>query len=114
MKFWIQSQAGRINAGRDEEALRLALPDLEVLSAMRRKWLQLCAVYLPSLWPARLGHGMLAVGERFLTKPVNSFCWPSLGCCQNLSGPPSLNQPQAKAKKASWPAAFPDRGHRSR
>ena len=72
----------------DEEALKLPSDDpprvmitglnrghyedlagLEVVAAMRRKWPQLCVVYLASLWPVhpRLE---LAAGERFLKKPV--------------------------------------------
>jgi hypothetical protein len=38
---------------------------------LRRKWPALCAVYLAALWPVRLRRRMLAVGERFLTKPVH-------------------------------------------
>jgi DNA-binding response OmpR family regulator len=43
---------------------------LDMVSAMRRKWPQLCALYLAALWPAHLRDGKLAAGERFLTKPV--------------------------------------------
>jgi DNA-binding response OmpR family regulator len=54
-----------INRGHDED-----LTGLKVVSAMRRKWPQLCAVYLAALWPARLRREMLGARERFLTKPV--------------------------------------------
>jgi hypothetical protein len=37
---------------------------------MRRKWPQLCAIYLAALWPEPLRREMLGAGERFLTKPV--------------------------------------------
>jgi DNA-binding response OmpR family regulator len=72
----------------DEEALMLPLDDaprvvitglnrghyedltgLELIAAMRRQWPQLCVIYLASLWPVH-PHRELAVGERFLTKPV--------------------------------------------
>jgi DNA-binding response OmpR family regulator len=46
------------------------LTGLRVVSAMRRKWPQLCVIYLSALWPARLRRERLAAGERFLTKPV--------------------------------------------
>jgi DNA-binding response OmpR family regulator len=73
----------------DEEALKLPPEDaprvvitgmnrthdedlmgLKLVSAMRRKWPQVCAIYLAALWPARLPRGALAAGERFLAKPV--------------------------------------------
>jgi DNA-binding response OmpR family regulator len=54
-----------INRGHDED-----LTGLKVVSAMRRKWPQLCVVYLAALWPARLRREMLTARERFLTKPV--------------------------------------------
>jgi DNA-binding response OmpR family regulator len=54
-----------INRGHDED-----LTGLEVVAAMRRKWPQLCAVYLAALWPVRLRRETLAAGERFLAKPV--------------------------------------------
>jgi DNA-binding response OmpR family regulator len=54
-----------INRGHNED-----LGGLKVVSAMRRKWPQLCAVYLAALWPARLRREMLTARERFLTKPV--------------------------------------------
>ena len=41
-----------------------------MVSAMRRKWPQLCALYLAAVWPAHLRRRKLAAGERFLTKPV--------------------------------------------
>jgi DNA-binding response OmpR family regulator len=44
---------------------------LDMVSVMRRKWPQLCALYLAALWPAHLRQGKLAAGERFLTKPVH-------------------------------------------
>ena len=54
-----------INRGHNED-----LTGLQVVSVMRRKWPQLCAVYLAALWPARLRREMLTARERFLTKPV--------------------------------------------
>jgi DNA-binding NtrC family response regulator len=54
-----------INRGHDED-----LTGLKLVAAMRRKWPQLCAVYLAALWPARLRPEMLGTGERFLPKPV--------------------------------------------
>jgi DNA-binding response OmpR family regulator len=54
-----------INRGHNED-----LAGLKVVSTMRRKWPQLCAVYLAALWPARLRREMLTARERFLTKPV--------------------------------------------
>ena len=54
-----------INRGHNED-----LTGLKVVSAMHRKWPQLCVIYLSALWPARLRRKMLAAGERFLTKPV--------------------------------------------
>lgn len=54
-----------INRGHDED-----LTGFEVVSAIRRKWPQLCAVYLAALWPASLRREKLAASERFLTKPV--------------------------------------------
>ena len=54
-----------INRGHDED-----LKGLEVVAALRRKWPQLCAVYLAAVWPARLHREMLGDGERFLMKPV--------------------------------------------
>jgi CheY-like chemotaxis protein len=56
-----------INRGHTED-----LKGLQVVSAMRRKWPQLCVVYLAALWPARLRHEMLSARERFLTKPVGA------------------------------------------
>jgi len=55
-----------INRGHNED-----LTGLNVVSAMRRNWPQLCAVYLSALWPVRLRREMLAAGERFFTKPVH-------------------------------------------
>jgi len=46
------------------------LTGLKLVSAMRRKWPQVCAIYLAALWPARLPRQALAAGERFLAKPV--------------------------------------------
>ena len=46
------------------------LTGLKLVSAMRRKWPQVCAIYLAALWPARLPRRALAAGERFLAKPV--------------------------------------------
>ena len=46
------------------------LTGLKLVSAMRRKWPQFCAIYLAALWPARLPRRALAPGERFLSKPV--------------------------------------------
>jgi CheY-like chemotaxis protein len=55
-----------INRGHNED-----LTGLKVVSALRRKWPQLCVIYLAALWPACLRREMLAKGrERFLTKPV--------------------------------------------
>jgi DNA-binding response OmpR family regulator len=54
-----------INRGHNED-----LTGLKVVSAMRRKWPQLCAVYLAALWPASLRREMLTARERFLAKPV--------------------------------------------
>ena len=54
-----------LNRGHNED-----LAGLQVVSAMRRKWPQLCAIYLSALWPARLHPERLTAGERFLTKPV--------------------------------------------
>ena len=54
-----------INRGHNED-----LTGLAVVAAMRRKWPALCAVYLAALWPVHLRRGMLAAGERFLTKPA--------------------------------------------
>lgn len=54
-----------INRGHNED-----LRGLEMVSAMRRKWPQLCAVYLAALWPARLRREKLGARERFLAKPV--------------------------------------------
>jgi DNA-binding response OmpR family regulator len=73
----------------DEEALKLPPEDaprvvitgmnrthdedlmgLKLVSAMRRKWPQVCAIYLAALWPARLPRRGLGAGERFLAKPV--------------------------------------------
>jgi DNA-binding response OmpR family regulator len=54
-----------IHRGHNED-----LTGLEMVTALRRKWPQLCAVYLASLWPARLRREALAAGERFLQKPV--------------------------------------------
>ena len=45
------------------------LTGLELVADMRRKWPQLCVVYLASLWPVH-PRRELAAGERFLTKPV--------------------------------------------
>ena len=46
------------------------LTGLKLVSAMRRKWPHVCAIYLAALWPARLPRRALAAGERFLAKPV--------------------------------------------
>jgi hypothetical protein len=46
------------------------LRGLEMVSAMRRKWPHLCALYLAALWPSHLRCGKLTAGERFLTKPI--------------------------------------------
>jgi CheY-like chemotaxis protein len=55
-----------INRGHNED-----LTGLKVVSALRRKWPQLCVIYLAALWPACLRREMLAKeSERFLTKPV--------------------------------------------
>ena len=54
-----------INRGPNED-----MTGLKMVSAMRRKWPQLCALYLSALWPARLRPEMLTDGERLLTKPV--------------------------------------------
>jgi DNA-binding response OmpR family regulator len=54
-----------INRGHNED-----LTGLEVVSVMRRKWPQLCAIYLAALWPVHLRRETLAAGERFLAKPV--------------------------------------------
>ena len=54
-----------LNCGHYED-----LRGLEMVSAMRRKWPQLCALYLAAVWPAHLRRRKLAAGERFLTKPV--------------------------------------------
>jgi DNA-binding response OmpR family regulator len=55
-----------INRGHNED-----LTGLKVVSALRRKWPHLCAIYLAALWPVRLRREMLAERrERFLTKPV--------------------------------------------
>jgi DNA-binding response OmpR family regulator len=73
----------------DEEALRLPpdqspqlvitglnrthnedLTGLRVVAVLRRKWPQLCVVYLAALWPARLSRQALMASERFLSKPV--------------------------------------------
>jgi DNA-binding response OmpR family regulator len=54
-----------INRGHNEN-----LRGLDVVSAMRRKWPQLCAIYLAALWPAHLRREVLGARERFLTKPV--------------------------------------------
>jgi DNA-binding response OmpR family regulator len=51
-----------INRGHNED-----LTGLKVISDMRRKWPQLCAIYLSALWPAGLRRDRLAAGERFLT-----------------------------------------------
>src|SRR5450755_859773 len=39
------------------------LRGLEMVSAMRRKWPQLWALYLAALWPAHLLRGKLAAGD---------------------------------------------------
>jgi hypothetical protein len=54
-----------INRGHAED-----LTGLKVVAALRRKWPQLCALYLAALWPAGLRREMLAAGERFFAKPV--------------------------------------------
>jgi DNA-binding response OmpR family regulator len=54
-----------INRGHHED-----LRGLKLVAAMRRKWPQLCAIYLAALWPEPLRREMLGAGERFLTKPV--------------------------------------------
>jgi len=54
-----------INRGHNED-----MTGLKVVSEMRRRWPRLSAVYLASLWPARLRPEMLAARERFLTKPA--------------------------------------------
>ena len=54
-----------LNRGHNED-----LTGLQIVSAMRRKWPQLRAIYLAALGPARLRGARLAAGERFLTKPV--------------------------------------------
>jgi DNA-binding response OmpR family regulator len=46
------------------------LRGLKLVTAMRRKWPHLCAIYLAALWPARLSCRALAARERFLAKPV--------------------------------------------
>ena len=55
-----------MNRGHDED-----LTGLKLVSAMRRKWPQLCAVYLAASWPARLNRRMLMTRERFLPKPFH-------------------------------------------
>src|SRR5271156_5848676 len=52
-----------LNRGHAEDLTGLAL-----VAAMRRKWPQLCVVYLAALWPAH-PRRELAAGERFLAKP---------------------------------------------
>jgi DNA-binding response OmpR family regulator len=54
-----------INRGHDED-----LRGLKLVTAMRRKWPQICVIYLSALWPVRLRHEMLGARGRFLTKPV--------------------------------------------
>jgi DNA-binding response OmpR family regulator len=54
-----------INRGHDED-----LRGLKLMSAMRRKWPQICVIYLSALWPVCLRHEMLGARGRFLTKPV--------------------------------------------
>lgn len=54
-----------MNRGHNED-----LKGHTLVSAMRRKWPAVCAVYLAALWPAHLPRRALAAGERFLTKPV--------------------------------------------
>jgi DNA-binding response OmpR family regulator len=54
-----------INRGHSEDLKGLAL-----VSALRRKWPRLCAIYLAALWPLRLRREGLAASERFLAKPV--------------------------------------------
>jgi len=54
-----------IHRGHNED-----LTGLRLVSAMRRKWPEICAIYLAALWPARLRREKLGARERFLTKPV--------------------------------------------
>jgi DNA-binding NtrC family response regulator len=54
-----------MNRGHNED-----LTGIKLVSAMRRKWPQLCAVYLASWWPARLCRQALDARDRFLAKPV--------------------------------------------
>jgi DNA-binding response OmpR family regulator len=56
----------RINRGHNED-----LAGLNVVSAMRRKWSKLRAVYLAALWPVHLRREVLTAGERFLANPVS-------------------------------------------
>jgi DNA-binding response OmpR family regulator len=53
-----------MNRGHDED-----LTGLTLVATMRRKWSGVCAIYLATLWPARLAS--LAASERFLAKPVH-------------------------------------------
>ena len=54
-----------LNRGHNED-----LKGLEIVSSMRRKWPQLCVIYLAALWPGHLRCKQLTAGERFLNKPV--------------------------------------------
>jgi DNA-binding response OmpR family regulator len=45
------------------------LGGLKMVAAMRRKWPQLCTLFLAALWPADLHRDTLTARERFLTKP---------------------------------------------
>jgi DNA-binding response OmpR family regulator len=55
-----------MNRGHNEDLRGRAL-----VSAMRRKWPGVGAIYLAALWPAHLPRRALAAGERFLDKPVH-------------------------------------------
>ncbi len=54
-----------INRGHKED-----MKGLQLVSALRRNWPGICAIYLAALWPLHLPRRVLAAGERFLTKPV--------------------------------------------
>jgi DNA-binding NtrC family response regulator len=54
-----------INRGHDED-----LTGFKLVSSMRRKWPEICAVYLSALWPAPLCRERLSARDRFFTKPV--------------------------------------------
>src|SRR5579872_6712023 len=92
-----------INRGRDED-----LRGLEMVATLRRKWPQLCAIYLAALWPARLRREKLAAGERFLTKPVSlSHMIRTVrelldsGLCRSQA----RSRPRGEAERAGLPTA---------